>query len=234
MKAFILAAGLGTRMRPLTDTTPKPLLKAGGKALIDYHIERLAEAGIKDIVINTAHLGEQIEAHLGNGKSFGVQIQYSREDQPLETGGAITHALNLLGSEPFLLVNGDVFTDFPFSSLIEDSLNEDSLIKNKPDFAHLILVPIPAFKSQGDFGLDNGLLKNAKHPKYTYAGIGVYNPHYFQQFDRGDSFALGPLLKQEAEHGRVSAQLYQGLWMDIGTPERLAELDTLLKQQETN
>ncbi len=227
MKAFILAAGYGTRMRPLTDSTPKPLLKAAGKPLIEYHIERLAAAGIRQIVINTAYLGDQIEAALGDGARFGVRIDYSREGEPLETGGAIVFARELLGDEPFLLVNGDIYCEYPFALLLNSS--NGTTISS----AHLVLVPNPEFKEQGDFSVSNGYLSNHAPHEYTYAGIGIYNPNCFEQYQHGESFALGPWLRTQAEQQNITAEIYQGTWMDIGTPQRLQQLEHYLQQLNT-
>lgn len=226
MKAFILAAGYGTRMRPLTDSTPKPLLTAAGKPLIQYHIERLAAAGIRQVLINTAYLGEQIETVLGDGSRFGVCIDYSREGEPLETGGAIVFARELLGDEPFLLVNGDIYCEYPFVLLL--NRHSDVSIKS----AHLVLVPNPEFKQQGDFGVDDGYLSNHAPLDFTYAGIGIYNPCCFDQYQHGESFALGPWLREQAERQTISAEVYHGTWMDIGTPQRLQQLEHYLQQLE--
>ncbi len=224
MKAFILAAGYGTRMRPLTDATPKPLLTAAGKPLIQYHIERLAAAGVQEIVINTAYLGGQIEAALKDGSNWQVQIDYSREGEPLETGGAIVYARELLGDEPFLLVNGDIYCEYPFAQLLNQA----------PQAAHLVLVPNPVFKDQGDFGLTESYLSNQPPLDFTYSGLGVYNPSCFAHIERGESFALAPWLRQQADLTAVSAEVYQGKWMDIGTPERLKQLENYLKQLPNN
>lgn len=222
MKAFILAAGYGTRMRPLTNHRPKPLLPIAGKPIIQYHIERLQRSGITELVINTAYLGEQIESLLGDGSQFGVSIAYSHEGTPLETGGAIVHARELLGREPFLLVNGDIYTDYPFQNLLQKS----------PELAHLILVDRPAFKQEGDFGLEGDRLTNGPDKPYTYAGIGIYNPAAFTQYATGESFALGPLLREQSELGRITAEVFKGHWMDIGTPQRLQEIDAQVRNQK--
>ncbi|WP_144392176.1 N-acetylmuramate alpha-1-phosphate uridylyltransferase MurU [Pleionea sediminis] len=218
MKAFILAAGLGTRMRPLTNNTPKPLLKIGSKPIIHYPIEKLKQAGIESIVINTAYLGQLIKDALGDGSRFGVNIAYSDEGEPLETGGAIRHALPLLGDEPFILVNGDIYTDFPF----------ENLLGKCPEVAHLVLVENPSFKEVGDFGICGSRLTNDLSQSFTYSGIGVYNPAFFQRYAAGSSFPLGPVLREQAEQQLVSAEVYRGCWMDIGTPERLHQINELL------
>ena len=218
MKAMILAAGRGERMRPLTDHTPKPLLKVGGKALIVWHIEHLAKAGFKEIVINHAHLGEQIEVALGDGKQWNVQINYSPETVALETAGGIANALPLLGESPFLVVNGDTFTDINFAHV---SLK-------KPNLAHLVMVNNPPQHQQGDFALNNGLLSEVGAAKLTFSGVGVYHPDLFASVKRGSAAKLAPLLKVAMAQCKVTGQHHQGAWHDIGTPQRLAELDASL------
>jgi len=221
MKAMILAAGRGERMRPLTDLTPKPLLQVAGKALIEHTILQLVGAGFTEIVINHAHLGAQIEAALGNGERYGARILYSPEGaQALETAGGIIHALPLLGKEPFLVVNGDIATDFPFETLHQVPV----------DLAHLILVDNPEHHAQGDFGLDGegGVIENGKET-FTFSGIGIYDPALFDDAPAGVS-KLGPLLRRAIGRRRVSGQKYDGFWMDIGTPERLATLDLYYSQ----
>lgn len=220
MKAMILAAGRGERMRPLTDHTPKPLLAAAGKALIEHSIEQLADAGFNDIIINHAHLGQQIEQHLGDGRQFNANIRYSPETTALETAGGIIKALPLLGDEVFLVVNGDIATDFPFATL-----------KNQPvNLAHLVLVENPGHHPQGDFGLDSaGLVTETDTKKFTFSGIGLYHPDLFRQIPAGVHKLLPLLLKGIASHG-VSGQVHTGFWMDIGTPQRLQELDLYYSQ----
>ncbi|MGR9116124.1 MAG: N-acetylmuramate alpha-1-phosphate uridylyltransferase MurU [Gammaproteobacteria bacterium] len=216
MKAMILAAGRGERMRPLTDTTPKPLLLVAGKPIIVHTIDKLRKAGFNDIVINLAHLGEQIIHHLGDGQQFGVRLSYSDEgDEGLETAGGIVNALPLLGNSPFLVVNGDIATDFPFAAL-----------KNRAiDLAHLILVNNPEHHQEGDFGLDDQMnVIDDSHRKFTFSGIGIYHPALFNKVPPGKS-KLAPLLRQAISVKRVSGEKYDGFWMDIGTPERLQELD---------
>jgi MurNAc alpha-1-phosphate uridylyltransferase len=223
MKAMILAAGRGERMRPLTDTTPKPLLPVGGKPLIVWHLERLAEAGFHHIVINHAHLGEQIEAHLGNGARWGLSIQYSAEGQALETAGGIANALHLLGDAPFLVVNGDTFTDIDFKGL-RTVLQSDRL-------AHLVLVDNPPQHPAGDFVLQDGILLPEGDHRLTFSGTGVYRPSLFRSVQLGQSAKLAPLLRDAIAMGKVSATHHRGVWHDIGTPQRLHELDTQLKAQ---
>lgn len=216
---MILAAGRGERMRPLTDQTPKPLLSVGGKPLIVWHLERLAKAGFKEVVINHAHLGAQIEQALGDGKSWDLKIQYSPEKNALETAGGIANALPLLGSVPFLVVNGDTFTDIDFASL---KLPLNHLV-------HLVLVDNPAQHPQGDFAIENGLLKNDGVAKLTFSGVGIYHPDLFASLVPGEPAKLAPLLRQAIANNLASAQHYQGVWHDIGTPERLSSLDAELK-----
>jgi MurNAc alpha-1-phosphate uridylyltransferase len=223
MKAMILAAGRGERMRPLTDTTPKPLLQVGGKPLIVWHLERLAKAGFRDIVINHAHLGEQIEASLGNGARWGLSIQYSAEGQALETAGGIAKALHLLGEAPFLVVNGDTFTDIDFHGL-KAVLRSDQL-------AHLVLVGNPPQHPAGDFVLQNGRVVPDGDVRLTFSGTGVYRPALFQAVQPGQSAKLAPLLRDAIAMGKVTATHHRGVWHDIGTPQRLHELDTQLKAQ---
>jgi MurNAc alpha-1-phosphate uridylyltransferase len=215
---MILAAGRGERMRPLTDHTPKPLLQAGGKPLIVYQVERLAAAGLRDIVINHAHLGHRIEAALGDGSRWGIRIRYSPEDKALETGGGIFKALPLLAPGPFLVVNGDVWTDLDFARLqLADGL-----------LAHLVLVDNPPHNSEGDFAIEDGRLSAAACPRYTYSGIGVYHPELFRDCSPG-TFPLPPLLRAAMERRLVSGEHHAGCWLDVGTPERLRELDRTLQ-----
>ena len=214
MKAMILAAGRGERMRPLTDTTPKPLLKVAGRPLIEYHLERLAAADVTEVVINHAWLGEQIETALGTGERWGLRISYSPELQPLETGGGILQALPLLGDEPFLVVNGDVWCDYPFQRL-----------PVQPDgIAHLVLVDNPSHLPQGDFALRDGRLYSAGERRLTYSGIGVYRAELFDGCTRG-RFPLAPLLHSAVREGSIAGELYTGRWVDVGTPERLHKLN---------
>ncbi|PWV62346.1 N-acetylmuramate alpha-1-phosphate uridylyltransferase MurU [Plasticicumulans acidivorans] len=221
MKAMILAAGRGERMRPLTDTLPKPLLTVGGRALIEYHLERLAAAGFTDIVINLGHLGEQIPAYLGDGARYGVRIAYSPEPPgALETGGGIHHALPLLGTAPFLLVNGDVWTDLPFGGL--------RTLLAAGDLAHLLLVDNPPQHPQGDFVLLDGRVQAEGAARLTYSGIAVLQPPLFAGCTPG-RFSLVPLLRAAMACGQVGGSHYRGDWRDIGTRERLAALDAELR-----
>jgi MurNAc alpha-1-phosphate uridylyltransferase len=219
MKAMILAAGRGERMRPLTDTVPKPLLPVAGKPLMQYHIEALAEAGITEIVINLAWLGGRIRDALGDGSRFGVRIAYSDEgDAALETGGGIFEALPLLGPEPFLVVSGDIWTDCPLLRVAR-SLGSG-------DVAHFVMVPNPQFHARGDFALEGGRLV-ADGNRFTYANVGVFRSEFFAGCSRG-RFPLAPLMREWIGKGRVSGELYKGRWRNVGTPAQLAELDAEL------
>jgi MurNAc alpha-1-phosphate uridylyltransferase len=218
MKAMILAAGRGERMRPLTDTIPKPLLPVAGKPLIVHHVERLAAAGIRQLVINHAHLGEMIEARLGDGSAWGLQIRYSPEERALETGGGIYRALPLLGEAPFLVVNGDVWCDLDFSRL---QLPPGML-------AHLVLVPNPAHHPQGDFELQGERITEGSGDRLTFSGIGVYHPRLFASC-RAGAFPLAPILRAAMAEDKVSGFCHQGLWVDVGTPERLKDLEQRLR-----
>ncbi len=219
MRAMILAAGRGERMRPLTDATPKPLLTVGGKPLLQHHIEKLAAAGITDIVINTGRLGARIEERFGSGGRFGVNLDYSHEgDTPLDTGGGIRRVLDRLGPAAFVVVNGDVWTDYDFTVL--PMITED--------LAHLVLVANPDHHPRGDFVLQGGRVGTGAGERLTFSGIGVYRPALFE--DQADeAFALAPLLRQAAAAGRVGGELFAGTWLDVGTPERLAAADALAK-----
>jgi MurNAc alpha-1-phosphate uridylyltransferase len=227
--AMILAAGRGERMRPLTDHTPKPLLPAGGKPLIVWHIERLRAAGFTHIVVNHAHLGQQIEAALGNGAAFGVSITYSREASALETAGGIATALPLIKSEVFPVVNGDIYCEYDFSRLAEPMAR----LAAGHDQAHLVLVDNPPHHPQGDFVLDAGRVSplSALHSRLTFSGIGVYHRALFARTPAGEKAPLAPLLRQAIEAGRASGEHYAGRWVDVGTPTRLTALDEELRQQ---
>lgn len=220
MRAMILAAGRGERMRPLTDRTPKPLLRVGGKALIDYHLEGLRAAGFREVVVNNAWLGEQIREHVGSGAKFGLTVTHSDErPHALETGGGIYQALSALGADPFLVVNGDVWTDIPFDRL-RNALRDG-------DLAHLVMVPNPPQHTQGDFSLEGDRVREVGPHRATYSGIGVYRPEFFEGCQPG-AFKLVPLMLQAMRTSRLSGQLYEGRWYDIGTPERLQRLDDQL------
>lgn len=220
MKAMILAAGRGERMRPLTDNTPKPLLQVGGHTLIDYHLRALAQAGYESVVINHAHLGEQLEQALGDGSRYGLSIVYSPEGTPLETGGGIFRALPLLGEEPFLVINGDIWTDYPLERLKTMSVQ----------LAHLVLVDNPPQHPKGDFALQEGRVSETEGERLTFAGIGLYRPELLAGCKPG-AFPLAPILRRAMAAEQVSGEHYQGRWFDIGTPERLTQLDELLRQE---
>lgn len=229
MKAMILAAGRGERMRPLTDTCPKPLLHAGGKPLIVWHIERLRDAGFSEIVINHAHLGHMIEAGLGDGTRFGVLIRYAAETEALETAGGICNALPLLGDQAFLVINGDIFCDANLSQLRADSAS----VGAGADLARLLLVANPSHHPGGDFALENGRVRTEGQPKYTFSGIGVYHPSLFADLSRGEKHTLAPLLRAAMARAQVSGSLHTGYWLDVGTPKRLAQLEhDLIKRND--
>ena len=229
---MILAAGRGERMRPLTDNMPKPLLPVVDKPLIQHHIERLARAGIREIVINLAWKGAMIREALRTGAQFGVDIVYSDEgDRALETGGGIFNALPLLGIEPFLIVNGDVWTDFPFEKLIA-RFEHCALGRAGSDLAHLVLVPNPPQHALGDFSLSNERVLERRESSLTYSGIGVYSAEFFDGCPAGPFKLLG-LLMSAIKAGRLSGERYAGQWFDIGTPQRLGELDAQLRARRT-
>jgi MurNAc alpha-1-phosphate uridylyltransferase len=231
MKALIFAAGKGERMRPLTERTPKPLLIAGGKPLIAWHLEKLAALGICDVVINTSWLGEQFPDTLGDGSRWGLRLHYSHEGpEPLETGGGMLHALPLLGDAPFLAINGDIWTDYDFARLPREPAG----------LAHLVMVANPEHNARGDFALDDdGRMHSDGNTKLTFAGIGVYRPELLASWRTviGDTdgakespprFGLTPLLRAAMTHDQVRGELWRGAWSDIGTPQRLAQLDAEL------
>jgi MurNAc alpha-1-phosphate uridylyltransferase len=224
MLAMILAAGRGERMRPLTDVTPKVLLEVGGKPLVQWHVEKLRSAGFDRIVINHAWLGEQIERALGDGTRFGLRIAYSPEAQALETAGGIANALPLIGADPFLVVNGDVFTDFDFTLLVPRlaALVAADLL------AHLVLVDNPPHHPGGDFALKKHNVLAEGQPRLTFSGIGLYRPRLFGTVGAGARASLAPLLRAAMDRGAVSGERYHGLWFDVGTPARLAELNRMV------
>jgi N-acetyl-alpha-D-muramate 1-phosphate uridylyltransferase len=221
MKAMILAAGRGERMRPLTDETPKPLLEAGGKPLVVWIIEALARAGFTELVMNVSHLGNRIESALGDGRRWGVDIRYSHEAEALETAGGIATALPLLGAAPFAVVNGDIHTDFDFAKLKTLATSESP--------AHLVLVPNPPHHPRGDFVLDGQRVGNDGETRHTFSGIGVYHPSLFADVPAGTKRQLAAVLRPQIAAHRVSGELFRGRWLDIGTPERLAALDRALR-----
>ncbi|QOP44521.1 nucleotidyltransferase family protein [Sulfurimonas sediminis] len=216
MKAMILAAGRGERMRPLSDTVPKPLLHVKGKALIEWHIEKLAHKGFDEIIINIGHLGFKIPAYLGDGSKWGVRILYSDEQKSgaLESAGGIKIALPLLGDAPFLVVNGDIFCEYDYNPNF----------KLTDTLAHLVLVPNPAHNPKGDFGLKNGLVTNEAKTMYTFSGIGYYHPKLFEN-EALQKSPLAPLLRKNIDKSLVSGELFNKMWHDIGTPQRLQEIN---------
>lgn len=243
--AMILAAGRGERMRPLTDTCPKPMLLAGGKPLIAWHLEALAGAGFNNVVINHAHLGQLIEQGLGDGSGYGVHITYSPEGTALETAGGIRKALPLLatdaGADPFLVVNGDVFCDWPIAQAAQKIAEWSPLARAQKPLAHLVLVPNPDHNPKGDFFLaPNGMVhrdaesavqavSQSQRVAYTFSGIGIYQPELFQDLPLNEPAKLAPLLRRAMEQGRVTGELHTGLWLDIGTPQRLNDLNEYLR-----
>lgn len=224
MKAMILAAGRGERMRPLSDHTPKPLLPVAGEPLIAWQIRKLVQAGIADIVINVSHLGAMIEAVLGDGAQYGARLAYSHEGEALETAGGIAYALPLLSDEPFLVVNADIFSDFDYSrlALAAAGLSRDGAL------AHLVLVDNPPHHPGGDFCLSQSRVAAIGGPRLTFSGIGAYHPELFGALVRGEKFQLAALLRGPIADGRVSGEHYPGRWLDVGTPERLAALERSL------
>jgi MurNAc alpha-1-phosphate uridylyltransferase len=224
-RALILAAGRGERMRPLTDTLPKPLLAAGGRALIEWQVERLAAAGFRDLVVNHSHLGSMIEAAMGDGSRLGVRIRYSHEPQALETAGGVAQALPMLGEEPFVVVSGDIHTAFDYATLAAPI----EAIARDPGrrIAHFVLVDNPPFHAEGDMGLASGLVTRSG-PKLTYGNIGVFHPQPFREIAPGTRLKLFPWAYQFVEAGRVSGEHFHGAWDNVGTPEQLAALDRRL------
>lgn len=219
--ALIFAAGRGERMRPLTDHTPKPLLQIGGKPLIVWHLEKIARLGISYVVINTSYLAEQFPMILGDGSRWGLSIHYCYEGkEPLETGGGMLNALPFLSTTPFLCVNGDIWTDTDFSLLPH----------NPPSLAHLIMVDNPLHHPMGDFVLCDGQLLDEDKPRLTFAGIGIYRPELLVECTPG-KFSIAPVLRSAMRTGKISGEHYQGVWQDVGTPERLMALDRQLKVQ---
>lgn len=222
MRAMILAAGRGERMRPLTDTMPKPLLKVAGKMLIEYHLEKLKAAQVTDVVINHAWLGEKLEQALGDGSRYGLNITYSAENEALETAGGIVNALPLLGNTPFIVINSDIFCDVDFSTLLAPISG----------LAHLVLVDNPEHNPEGDFAFsDSGSVSQTGENKLTFSGIGIYHPDLFKN-KANEKLALAPVLREAMDQHFVTGSHYQGMWHDIGTPERLNELDLYLKNNQ--
>lgn len=223
---MILAAGRGERMRPLTDNTPKPLLEVGGKPLIVWHIERLADANFKEIVINHSHLGDQLIETIGSGKRWGVRISWSAEPETaLETAGGIAHALPLLGFAPFLVVNGDIWTDYEYS--YAHGIGGELANHNK--LAHIVMVPNPPHNPEGDFGLMHEHVMEESEYKLTFAGIGIYQRQLFNNVDPDTPTPLGPILREAIREDKISGEYHNGHWFDVGTPERLKDADRFVK-----
>jgi MurNAc alpha-1-phosphate uridylyltransferase len=225
MKAMILAAGYGKRLQPLTNKTPKPLLPVAGKPLLQHHIENLASIGITDIVINTCWLAQQIEDYFGDGSNYAVNITWSRESKPLETGGGIKKALPFLGEQPFLLVNGDIWTDFLFSTISDYQLSAEQM-------AWLLLVENPQHNRYGDFGLVDNMVSYQSETKYTFSGVSIIRPqlirHYLKNHSDQQCFPLRDVLRFAIERQAVAGSLYGGYWCDVGTPERYTEINNFV------
>jgi len=214
MKAMILAAGRGERLRPLTDEIPKPLIEVGGQSLLERHLDNVRSAGIETVVINLGWLGDKIVERVGSGKRYGLEVIYSQEgNNILETGGGIHKALPMLGSEPFLVVNADIYTDMP----VPDASLEDEFL------GHLVMVPTPGYRDRGDFNIEAGLIRNGTEAALTFSGVAIYRPDFFDGCEAG-RFSIAPLLREAADRGQLSGSLYEGLWADAGTPDRLAAL----------
>ncbi|MGV8892789.1 MAG: N-acetylmuramate alpha-1-phosphate uridylyltransferase MurU [Burkholderiaceae bacterium] len=233
MKAMIFAAGRGERMRPLTDTCPKPLLKVRGRPLIVWHIQNLVRAGITEIVINHAHLGNMIEEALGDGAKFGASIAYSAEGTALETAGGVARARGLLGDAPFVALAADIFCPHFDFTQVKDTLAEADMWGrpypvDRRDVAWLYMVKNPVHHPQGDFALNLYAVANEGEPRYTFSGIGVYRPEIFDAIEVGTSAKLAPLLREYAARGQVGGEVYGGDWADVGTTERLAQLNATL------
>lgn len=227
MKAMLLAAGRGERMRPLTDACPKPLLEVGGKPLIVWHLERLRRAGFSSVVINHAWLGHMFERALGDGAAFGLRIVYSAEVTALETAGGIAHAAPLLGDAPFLVVNADVYCEFDFGRA--RTIAAQMAVSSAT--AWLVMVPNPPHHPHGDFTLADGRLRDSGTSRSTFSGIGVYFPKLFEGIGAGSRAGLAPLLRKAMAHGTVAGERFDGRWEDVGTPQRLADLDRELRAQ---
>jgi len=212
---MILAAGRGDRLRPLTDEIPKSLVKVRGQSLLDRHLENVRSAGIETVVINLGWLGDKIVEHIGAGESYGLDVNYSQEGENiLETGGGIHNALPLLGEDPFLVVNADVYTDMPVPNIFLDEKH----------LGHLVMVPTPDYREHGDFNIEDGLIRNSAAAAHTFSGVAIYRPEFFNGCEAG-RFPLAPMLREAADRGQLSGSLYEGLWADIGTLERLETID---------
>ena len=223
MKAMILAAGKGERMRPFTDQIPKPLLEVAGKPLIVWHLEKLAKANFEEVIINHAYLGEMIEAYIGDGSRWNLKITYSREGSPLETAGGIKKALPLIGDQPFLVVNADIYTDFNFATIKNRNLNDCK--------GHLVMVKNPKQHPDGDFFLQNNQIELEGKERLTFSGIAIYQPKIFEDINIEPVAKLAPILKKLIGAKCISGEAHQGLWFDIGTPERLNEVNLFLKEE---
>ncbi len=235
MKAMIFAAGRGERMRPLTDACPKPLLKVRGRPLITWQVLNLVRAGITEIVINHAHLGQMIEDELGDGSKYGASIVYSKEATALETAGGIANALHLLGDQPFVAVSGDIYCPYFDFSQVLDVLHDKDIWGNphpveKRDIAWLYLTPNPWHNPDGDFAINMYSLSNDGEPKWNFAGIGVYRPEMFAGIAPGEHAKFGPLMRKFIELGQVGGEIYDGQWVNVGTIEQLEELNAPLKR----
>lgn len=227
---MILAAGRGQRMRPLSDLLPKPMLSLAGKPLLRWQIDRLVASGVREIIINHAWLGQAIERAFGNGEGFSCRIHYSPEVQALETAGGIANALHYFGDDPFIVVSGDIYTEFNYHTLFKSAQN---IQEGKVD-AHLILVNNPQFHPGGDMGLQNHLICPDALPRFTYGNIGVFHPRLFSDLPKDEKKALFPWLYTFAQAGRVSGELFDGVWENIGTPEQLTTLDTQLRSNQSS
>jgi MurNAc alpha-1-phosphate uridylyltransferase len=225
---MVLAAGRGERMRPLTDSKPKPLLEVGGKSLIERHITKLATAGFKRVVVNHAYLGDQIEAALGDGARWGVEICFSAEIEALETAGGIANAMELIAVDAFAVVNSDVYSDYDYGGLKAATAR---LAYDSNPIAHLVLVGNPAHHSRGDFVLDDGRVVAGSADKLTFSGFAAYRREMFASVSQGQKLPLAPLIQEQIRTGHVSGEHYAGRWVDIGTPQRLASLNDLLEQE---
>ena len=215
MRAMILAAGRGDRLRPLTDEIPKSLIEVRGESLLERHLENVRSAGIETVVINLGWLGDKIVERVGSGKRYGLEVLYSQEgDNILETGGGIQKALPMLGADPFLVVNADIYTDMPVPDM---QLADDHL-------GHLVMVPTPDYREHGDFDIEAGLVRNGDKAAYTFSGVAIYRPEFFDGCEAG-RFPLAPMLREAADHRALSGSFYQGIWADVGTPERLAQVN---------
>lgn len=214
MRAMILAAGRGERLRPLTENIPKSLVEVRGQSLLERHLDNVAAAGIETVVVNLGWLGDQIVERVGSGRRYGLKVIYSQEGEDiLETGGGIHKALPMLGSDPFLVVNADIYTDMPVPG---QQLRDSHL-------GHLVMVPTPDYRDHGDFDIDQGMIRNGDNAAHTFSGVAIYRPEFFDGCEAG-RFPLAPMLREAADRGTLSGSLYEGLWADVGTPERLAAL----------